>query len=113
MEITVIVFLQTPRDEISLGDIDETLLPVVVDPATKISTEFAQLFYLEYIYKLFFYLYNQRVYRGYDYNVVDIETKENIFVFIYKAIDVRNKCFEPVFLKHRNDGIIPPFRGAI
>jgi hypothetical protein len=34
VETTISVFFQALRDEISLGDIDEVLLPVAVDPAT-------------------------------------------------------------------------------
>jgi len=113
VEITVAVFLQTPYNEISLGDIDEALLLIAVDPAIKVSIEFVQLLHLEHTYKLFLCLYDQRVRRSYDYNIVDIKTKEDIFIFIYKATDVRDKCFETVFLEYRNDGVIPLFRRAI
>ncbi len=42
VEITVAVFLQAPRDEIDLGDVDEALLPVPVGSATQISPELTQ-----------------------------------------------------------------------
>ena len=50
--------------------------------------ELVQLLYLEYIYKFFLRLYDQRLYKGRDYDIVNIKTKENTFVFIYKTTDI-------------------------
>ncbi len=113
MEITVAVFLQILRDKISLKDIDEVFLLVAVDPVTKVSTKFVQLFYFEYLCKFLLRLRDQRIRRSRDYNVVDIKIEEDILIFIYKAINIRDKCFETIFFEYGNDGVISLFRGAI
>ena len=75
--------------------------------------EFIQLFYFKYICKLFFRLYDQRFRWSCYYNVVDIKIEEDAFVFIYKAIDIYNKCFKVVFLQYGDDDIVLLFRRAL
>ncbi len=96
-----------------MGNINETFFLVAVDPTIKISTELVQLLYFEHIYKFFLRLYNQRLCRGNDYDIVDIKTKKDIFVFIYKAIYIQNKYFEAIFFEYKNNSVISLFRKTI
>ncbi len=96
-----------------MRNINEAFLSIVVDPAIKVSIKFVQFFYFKYLYKFFLCLYDQRLCKGCDYDIVDIETKEDIFVFIYKVTDIRDKCFEAVFFEYGNDDVILLFWGAM
>ena len=92
------IFLQALRDKIFLGDLNEAFLLITVDPTTKVSPEFIQLFHLKYPYKLFLRLRDQRFRKSRNYNVVDIEIEKYSLIFIDEATDVRNECFKAVFL---------------